>query len=210
MVPAPMLTRAPTCASPTYARWFAFEPAPSSEFFTSTKLPMCTPPEREALGRNRANGPMLQLGPMRAPAITQWGKTSVSAPISLSRITQPAPTRTRSPSATFPSSTTFTSMNTSLPWVTLPRRAHQDSGVAVADPPLRLGRILLLRDALHTTAAVADDAAIAFRVVRLHRKESEPPPVREREKLREVRAADERHVPVEHQDPLLIGNVLDR
>src|SRR5438045_7649533 len=77
MVPAPMLTRAPTCASPTYARWFAFEPAPSSEFFTSTKLPMCTPPEREALGRKRANGPMLQLGPMRAPSITQWGKTSV-------------------------------------------------------------------------------------------------------------------------------------
>src|SRR2546430_11505136 len=66
MVPAPMLTRAPTCASPTYARWFAFEPAPSSEFFTSTKLPMCTPPEREALGRKRANGPMLQLGPMRS------------------------------------------------------------------------------------------------------------------------------------------------
>src|SRR5260370_35662763 len=51
---------------------------------------MCTPTASVADGGKRANGPMLQPTPMSAPSITQCGNTSVSAPISLLRITQPA------------------------------------------------------------------------------------------------------------------------
>src|SRR5205807_371741 len=83
-----------------------------------------------------------------------WLATIVSAPISLSRITRPAPTRTRSPSATFPSSTTFTSMNTSLPWVTLPRKSTR-AGSASVMPASMSSRVMRARHIPSSSASCA-------------------------------------------------------
>ena len=51
---------------------------------------------------------------MVALSMTQWPCTCVSSPMCESRTTQFGPMRTRLPSVTLPSNTTFTSMNTSV------------------------------------------------------------------------------------------------
>ena len=106
-MPAPTLTSAPMVASPRYARWLAFEPGPSTVFFSSTKLPTRARSRTSASGRRCANGPTRASSAMVAPVITQWLFTATRSPMVESAmrtnawISQALPTRVR-PSSTTP------------------------------------------------------------------------------------------------------------
>ena len=99
------------------------------------------------------------VGPMLARSMTQFGNTTVSSPISLSRITTFGPIRTRLPSFTTPSSTTLTSMSdvaadrdraTRVEAQRVDQRdalEHQLGGTLLAIGRLELGELQLVVDA---------------------------------------------------------------
>ena len=90
------------------------------------------------------------------------------------------------------------------------RGAGEHPGVAFADGALRWRRVLLLDDPLHEPPGAAHDAAVALRIVSLHGEQRQPPRPRERHELGELGATDERHVSIEHQHQVLVGDVLHR
>src|SRR5437870_9505104 len=70
MVPAPMLTSAPTSASPMYDRCDALAPSPNTAFFVSTKLPTFTCRPSFVPGRRCAYGPTAASSSMTASSET--------------------------------------------------------------------------------------------------------------------------------------------
>src|SRR5450759_3491919 len=85
-----MFTFSPIVASPRYARWPAFDPAPSRVFFSSTKFPTRAPAQISDSGRICANGPMATPSAIRAPTTRQWSSTVTSSPNSESTMRTPA------------------------------------------------------------------------------------------------------------------------
>ena len=78
------------------------------------------------------------------------------------------------------------------------------------DGALRWRRVLVLDDALHEPAGAAHDAAVALRIVSLHGEERQLPRPGECHELSELGATDERHVAIEHQHQVSVGDVLHR
>ncbi len=75
-----MFTPAPIVASPRYARCIAFDPGPSTVFFSSTKLPTRASGSSVAPARRCANGPTRARSPIVESVTIEWLYTTTPSP----------------------------------------------------------------------------------------------------------------------------------
>ncbi len=86
-------------------------------------------------------------------------------------------------------------------------RGHRHhAGVALADRELLPVRVLLLDDLLHAAALVAHDATVAGGIGKLDSQQAHRTRPGERDQLGECLAADQRHVAVEDQHEMVVGD----
>ena len=149
---------------------------------------------------------------MSHSARASWERSLI--PVSRpSSSTSSAATSRPSARASATRSVTYSSPDTADGWrSTIRRRSHAAStaykpGVDLADPALLVGGVLVLDDPLDGAALVADHAAEAGRVDRVHGHERDRGVV-QRSRLEqgcEQRSPHQRHVAVEHED---LGHVI--
>ncbi len=92
------------------------------------------------------------------------------------------------------------------PFAQASRGRGHESRVDFAYLQLLRGRILLLDDGGDVPGGIADDAPVTRRVVNIHGQEAQGACVGRRNQFRQGCHADQRHVAVEHQHRMVVGN----
>ena len=150
MVPAPMLARSPTSASPRYEWWPTFAPAARLVTFSSAKFPTWQFDAMVHPGRMCANGPTSTCDAMVEPSIAEE-RTMQSSPIAVASIREPLPIRVLAPMLVVPTRVTPGSITASAAISTC-TSIHAVVGSISATPRSRCPSLMRSRSAAATSA----------------------------------------------------------